>query len=314
MSEAVKITILMPSLNVKTYIRECMDSVVGQSMKELEILCIDAGSTDGTWEILQEYADRDSRIRLLRSDRRSYGFQINMGLKAAKGEYIGIVETDDYIDPDMYRKLYRNAEQTGKPDIVKAAFWHILSEEEGGIVPEYAITAGTGEVFPLTAHEQLLSGHPSIWSCIYKKSFLDQKNIRMKECPGGAWVDNPFLYRTMCEAEQICWVNEPLYYYRETNPDASSRLKDCSIPFDRINEMKDYLEENYPGNLRMEKHLFYRTALYIKQNRNNPNLTRENKKQILNTVRRFKARTILRVFAGYQYKTIKKLLKRQGKP
>ena len=307
MNKAPKVSILMPSLNVGPYIRQCMDSVTGQSLKEIEILCIDAGSTDGTLEALQEYADGDSRIRLLHSDRRSYGYQINMGLKAAAGEYIGIVETDDYIDPEMYRKLYEAAEQAGKPDIVKAAFYNILSEEE--IIPEYTITAKTGEVFPLTAHEDLIiKGHPSIWSCIYKKSFLDRRNIRMNEAPGGGWVDNPFLYRTMCEAETICWVNEPLYYYRQTNPDASSRLKDCSIPFARINEMKDYLDENYPGNLRMERHLLSRMGLYIKLNWNNPNLTKENVGQMLRTLRRFHVQSIARVSCAYARKKMKDLL------
>lgn len=307
MNKAPKVSILMPSLNVGPYIRQCMNSVTGQSLKEIEILCIDAGSTDGTLEALREYTNGDSRIRLLHSDRRSYGYQINMGLETAAGEYIGIVETDDYIDPEMYRKLYEAAEHAGKPDIVKAAFYNILSEEE--ITPEYTITAKTGEVFPLTAHEDLIiKGHPSIWSCIYKKSFLDRRNIRMNEVPGGGWVDNPFLYRTMCEAETICWVNEPLYYYRQTNPNASSRLKDCSIPFARINEMKDYLDENYPGNLRMERHLLSRMGLYIKLNWNNPNLTKETVGQMLRTLRRFHVQSIALVLGAYSRKKMKDLL------
>ena len=105
----VKVSVILPSLNVADYIRECIDSVLQQSLQELEIICIDAGSTDGTREILEEYANKDSRITILHSDMKSYGRQVNMGLKYASGDYIAILETDDWIAPDMYRCLYELA-------------------------------------------------------------------------------------------------------------------------------------------------------------------------------------------------------------
>lgn len=80
-----KISVIMPSLNVAPYIRECMDSVICQTLNDLEILCIDAGSTDGTREVLEEYAGKDARIRLIESDKKSYGYQMNLGLEAAAG-------------------------------------------------------------------------------------------------------------------------------------------------------------------------------------------------------------------------------------
>ena len=104
-----KVSVIMPSLNVVLYIRECIESVIHQTLKDIEIICIDAGSTDGTLEILEEYAQSDKRIRLLHSKKKSYGYQMNLGLKEAKGDYIGIVETDDYILPGMYEELYAYA-------------------------------------------------------------------------------------------------------------------------------------------------------------------------------------------------------------
>ena len=101
-----EITVIMPALNVAKYIRTCIESVINQSFTDLEILFIDAGSTDGTVEIMQEYASKDSRIQLIHSDKKSYGYQMNMGISLAKGKYIGIVETDDYIEEDMYEVLY----------------------------------------------------------------------------------------------------------------------------------------------------------------------------------------------------------------
>ena len=91
----VKVSVILPSLNVARYIRECMDSVLSQSLQELEIICVDAESVDGTRELLNEYAGKDSRITVLNSNVKSYGKQVNIGLEYASGEYIAILETDD---------------------------------------------------------------------------------------------------------------------------------------------------------------------------------------------------------------------------
>ena len=90
-----RVSVILPSLNVADYIRECMDSVTNQSLQELEMICVDAGSSDGTREILEEYAQKDSRIVILDSHIKSYGRQVNMGLDYASGEYVAVVETDD---------------------------------------------------------------------------------------------------------------------------------------------------------------------------------------------------------------------------
>ena len=88
------ISVLMPSLNVGPYIRACIESVVNQTLENIEILCIDAGSTDGTLEVLREYEQADPRVQVIVSDVKSYGYQMNLGLRAARGQYIGIVETE----------------------------------------------------------------------------------------------------------------------------------------------------------------------------------------------------------------------------
>ncbi len=89
--EKICISVIMPSLNVAKYMRECLESVLNQKLREIEILCVDAGSTDGTLEILEEFALKDSRIRIIKSEKKSYGYQLNIGISVAKGEYIGII-------------------------------------------------------------------------------------------------------------------------------------------------------------------------------------------------------------------------------
>ena len=105
-----KISVLIPSYNSADFIEECIKSVVNQSLENIEILCIDANSNDGTIKILQEYALKDKRIQIILSDRKSFGYQLNLGIQNAKGKYFTIVESDDYVDLTMCEKLWRLAE------------------------------------------------------------------------------------------------------------------------------------------------------------------------------------------------------------
>ena len=127
-----KVTIIMPSLNVIKYIRPCMESVLKQTLKDIEILAIDAGSNDGTLEILEEYATLDSRVQVIRSDKKSYGYQLNLGILLAHGEYVGIVETDDMIMPDMYETLYDAAIETDA-EYVKGRAEYFIEVTNGNI-------------------------------------------------------------------------------------------------------------------------------------------------------------------------------------
>ena len=246
MSREIKVSIIMPSYNVGAYIGECIESVVSQTLKDIEIICIDAGSTDETLEILEKFAAKDERIRLLHSDVKSYGYQMNMGLASACGEYIGIVETDDFIAPDMYEELYRLT-NCGKIDIVKGSFWFYYSYTDGTPsqkklheMPGIPV----GEKLSLQNCPELVRGHPSIWSAIYRREFLERNYIRFIEAPGGGWVDNPFLFETMCAAECVVWTDKPYYYYRQTNPNSSSnRQPDLTVPIRRMLDNLDVVEK-----------------------------------------------------------------------
>ena len=114
-----KVTIVMPSLNVVSYIDQAVQSVLGQTLEDIEILCVDAGSTDGTLEKLRAYEKQDARLRVIVADRKSYGYQMNLGVSQASGDYIGIVETDDWVDAHMFEALYQAAEENALDFVVK---------------------------------------------------------------------------------------------------------------------------------------------------------------------------------------------------
>ena len=108
-----KISVIVPVYNVEKFLARCLDSILGQSLRDIEVICVDDGSPDNSIEILNRYAARDSRIRIVRQANRGLGGARNTGIEAAEGEYVGFVDSDDWIDGDFYEKLYRAAVRTG---------------------------------------------------------------------------------------------------------------------------------------------------------------------------------------------------------
>lgn len=242
-----KISIIMPSLNVEPYIVECVDSVINQTLKDIEIIFVDAQSTDGTLEILKDYESKDSRVKLLISDKKSYGHQMNLGIANATGQYIGIVETDDYVSPEMFYELY-NLSNNGEYDIVKSSFIYV-NEDTDEVYQDLNIfkkKIPDDRVFNLKDNPYILTGHPSIWSAIYRRDFLTLNEIEFMEVPGGGWVDNPFFHETACLAKTIRYTDEAYYYYRESNPNSSSnKLSDFTLPIERMMDNLDVFDK-YP--------------------------------------------------------------------
>ena len=233
-----KVSVILPSLNVAAYIRECLESVVNQSLRELEIICIDAGSTDGTEEILKKYAAKDSRITLLRSNVKSYGRQVNMGLDYAKGEYVAVLETDDWIAEDMYRRLYNQAVRD-RLDYAAADFETFFQLQNGygyftrqHIFPDrkwtskatekrpgrdwYGKVLGSGEIAALRSSDYTL------WRGIYNREFLNVNKIRFHESLGAAFQDMGFLQQVKTCAERAEYLDESFYRYRQGREAASS--------------------------------------------------------------------------------------------
>ena len=219
-----KVSIIMPSLNVRKYIEDCIKSVITQSLKEIEVLCIDAGSTDGTLEILEKYAKEDHRIRILMANRRSYGYQVNLGIKEAKGKYIGIVETDDFIRNDMYEKLY-NCAQSLKADIVKCSYVDYFDKDheiQCYFADNLDRILPVDRVYSMKEYGIQLGYHCSVWAGLYLKSYLMDNNFYFVEADGAGYVDVGFRMFTSINTNRNAWLGEPLYYYRRSNASSST--------------------------------------------------------------------------------------------
>ena len=218
----------MPSLNVGAYIREALESVVRQTMRDIEIICIDAGSTDGTLQIIEEFAAKDDRIKVIHSDVKSYGRQMNLGLDAAKGDYIALVETDDAVVPNMCERLYAVAVAHGA-DVVKADYVRFTGELSD---PQCERT-----VMPCTPNPDLYGKTVDprtdrravqfsiICGNLYRREFLKGENIRFNETPGASYQDIGFLMQTNFLAKRMHFLQEHFYLYRRDNPNSSINSK-----------------------------------------------------------------------------------------
>lgn len=218
-----KVTIIMPSLNVAKYIKPCMDSVLSQSLQDIEVLAVDAGSTDGTLEILEEYAVRDKRVRVLVSDRRSYGYQMNLGLQNATGEYVGVVETDDIIVEDMYETLYETACESDA-DYVKGQGAMMLEFSTGAIwMDNDMVISGDASFYGVVVKPcdmpELLTRDYYLWTGIYKRDFLE--GVRFNDTPGAAFQDIGFLLQVFSKAKRAVYLKKRVYLYRQDNMNAS---------------------------------------------------------------------------------------------
>ncbi len=209
-----KISVLMPSLNSGAFLRECMESVVNQTLQEIEIICIDAGSTDGTLEILCEYARKEPRVRVIVSDKKSMGYQYNLGLDAATGDYIGMVETDDWIEANTFECLWTAARREDVDIVAANHYLYYTKPEVRNLRYENLNKCPYEQKFCPQDILQTFALKPLIWSALYRRSMLQENNIRFNETPGASFQDTSFHFMVMTVAKTAFFLNQYFYHYR----------------------------------------------------------------------------------------------------
>lgn len=254
-----KVSIIVPIYNVEKFIRQCLDSIINQTLKDIEIILVDDGSPDNCGKICDEYALRDNRIKVIHQSNGGLGNAYNNGVAAATGEYIGFVEPDDWIEPEMYEVMYNNAKYYDT-DATKCGFsiynsiQPALSRKNKGVLG-FVCNEPRG-AFKIEDYELLCAYHSSIWSYIYKADFV--KQIKFVETKGGAaYVDAPFGFEVLCRAKRLSIVPRCFYHWRVEDHGNSVSITDKRViaMADRFIEAKNVLKRT--GKYETLKEIFY---------------------------------------------------------
>ena len=222
------VSILVPICNVEKFLDKCLKSIVEQSLKNIEIICINDGSTDNSLKIIEFYAQKDNRIKIINKANSGYGDSMNKGLAFAKGDYIGIVESDDFVDSNMFEVLYQYAQEY-KADVVKSSF-NFYWENPEKIVYNNSFDIDKVSINFVINKNKLIKSIPSIWAAIYKREWLINENIKFLDTPGASYQDTSF---------HLVLLPEAYLYYRQDNPNSSVKL----AGFDKVFALHRELDE-----------------------------------------------------------------------
>jgi glycosyltransferase involved in cell wall biosynthesis len=215
----IKVSIIVPVKDIENYITKCLDTLVNQTLKEIEIICINDGSKDSSLAIINKYAKEDNRIVVL-SNKESKGqaYARNLGLNIAKGEYIGFVDGDDWVEEEMFEKLYNNA-ISNNTDITMCAsciydeFSKVSIKDNDYYNLKSFDSSFENKVFShKDTKEFILNINVVIWNKIYKRDFMEKIKARFIE--GYIYEDLPFFFHTYLNAKRVTLIRDILYYYR----------------------------------------------------------------------------------------------------
>lgn len=247
-----KVSVVIPCYNVEKYLRQCLDSVVNQTLKELEIICVNDGSKDSTLSIIQEYANMDPRIRIIDKPNGGYGESMNRGFDMATGEYLGIIESDDYAELDMFEKLYACAKQH-ELDVVKSGFFYYYSKPEERNIPNPIASYITCQrtFCPTTSFRskmemaEFFNIKPTIWSAVYRKEFICENHIRFNETPGASFQDTSFNFKVWALANRVRLMEDCFLHYRQDNEGSSiNNPGKVYCVCDEYDEIEHFLKAN----------------------------------------------------------------------
>lgn len=194
----IKVSVIVPVYNVENYLIQCLESLVSQTLKKIEIICVNDGSTDNSALILENYKKKYSQIKVLTKQNGGLSDARNYGLRHATGEYIAFVDSDDYVDSNMLKIMYDTIVNEGA-DLCVSQIKEVYQTKTKDLVDH-------NDIYPML-------GYPTVWNKLYKHEWIKKFNI---EFPVGLWYeDNVFTYKYLLNQPRITYIDRALYYYRK---------------------------------------------------------------------------------------------------
>ena len=208
------LSIILPVYNGSKFVGKCIDSILGNTYAQIELIIVDDGSTDATAEICDSYAARDKRVVVYHNMNHGVSYSRNFGIDHANGIWVGFVDADDWLTLDAFATIAANAHDD-KTDIVCYGFWSVTKDNETAVrLP----SIGEGKIQFM--REQMLHGWTVVWDTFFRKDFLERHALCFKE---GITIceDFEFLFRAFYYANDIVVIDNPLYYYNRMNEDSA---------------------------------------------------------------------------------------------
>ena len=226
----VKVSIIVPIYNVEKYLESCLNSLINQTLKDIEIICVDDGSTDNSAHILQKYSQIDNRIKVITQSNSGQGIARNNALNIANGEYIGFVDPDDYVSPQMFETLYKNA-KAYNADLVEESFYIDNQARSYKRKQKNKLNLPTNDIFNWKVKKNYaFSVNLAVWNKLYRRDFIRKFNIKFMNVLRGE--DIIFTVKSRVLANRILYIDNADYYYRikednstTINPELKSKIK-----------------------------------------------------------------------------------------
>ena len=212
------ISVIVPIYNIAPYLRQCVDSIINQTYVDLEILLIDDGSSDQCSEICDEYAAKDNRVRAFHTENNGLSAARNLGLQKATGEYIGFIDSDDWIEPDMYEMLLREIEKTNTD--ISVCGYDVISDRKTAEWRPQGKVYGIHEALSALLSEEI---NNNVWNKLFRRKVVQNVADEGSVFPEGKnYEDITVMHRIVAEARSVDAVEKPLYHYR-MRPDSISQ-------------------------------------------------------------------------------------------
>ena len=253
-----KVSVIVPVYNVEKYLDKCLDSLVNQTLKEIEIIVVNDGTKDNSQKIIDKYVKKyPKKIKSHIKENGGQSSARNYGLQYATGEYIGFVDSDDYVELDMYEKLYEKA-KSGDFDIAICNL-NFVYEDKKNKEP-FKINLNNDLTNKQMIKDYMINIYPVVWNKIYKKNIFD--NLKFKE---GVWFEDvELLYRMIPSINNIGYVDLYLYDYLQRDTSVTSTFdKRLYHYIDNLNDvLKYYKNNNYFETYKKELEYCYVRYLY----------------------------------------------------
>ena len=218
------VSVVLPVYNAGKFLRQCLNSLKAQTLADMEFICVNDGSTDNSLSIIREFQKGDPRFIAVDKPNSGYGHAVNCGLDVAAGKYIGIVEPDDFVKPEMYERLFSAAEANGV-DFVKSGIiyhWANRPDREAKITTDGSLI---GRVVSPKEDIGIFNAVMNNVTGVYRRDLIEREHIRFTETPGASYQDNSFYLQVHFLAKSAFLLPESFYFYRQDNAASSINSK-----------------------------------------------------------------------------------------